>query len=57
VTSVLWALAHGILQGLPIIIALGLGLAWLRHKQDSVIPGMVLHASFNAIALTAALLV
>jgi membrane protease YdiL (CAAX protease family) len=57
VTAVLWGLAHGILEGLPIIIALGVGLAWLRHRQDSVLPGMLLHATFNALALSFSLLV
>jgi len=50
-TAVAFALGHGLLEGLPVLIALGAGLAYIRYRQDSVIPGMVLHASFNAIAL------
>lgn len=55
-TAVLWALAHGLLDALPVIILLGIGLAWIRYRQDSTIPGMLAHASFNGIALAASLL-
>jgi len=60
-TAILWVglafgLAHGLLEGLPILIVFGCGLAWLRERSDSVYPGMVVHASFNAIALIAAVL-
>jgi uncharacterized protein len=55
-SAVLFGLAHGLVESLPFIVALGVGLAWLRERQDSTIPGMFLHASFNAIALTASLL-
>ena len=61
VTAILWVglafgLAHGLLEGLPILIVFGCGLAWLRARSDSVYPGMVVHATFNAIALVAAVL-
>ena len=46
-SAILWALAHGLLEALPLIIALGIGLGWLRYRQDSTIPGMLLHATFN----------
>ena len=39
------------------IIVLGIGLAWIRYRQDSTIPGMVIHATFNGLALAASLLV
>jgi membrane protease YdiL (CAAX protease family) len=55
-TGVMFGLYHGLVYGLPILIAFGIGLAWLRERQDSVIPGMILHGTFNAIALAAALL-
>jgi membrane protease YdiL (CAAX protease family) len=55
-TGVLFGLYHGLVLGLPILIAFGIGLAWLRDRQNSTIPGMVLHAAFNAIALTVSLL-
>jgi membrane protease YdiL (CAAX protease family) len=55
-SSFLWALAHGLADALPVITLLGIGLAWIRHRQGSTIPGMFLHAAFNAFALTVALL-
>jgi membrane protease YdiL (CAAX protease family) len=55
-TAILWVgvafgLAHGLIEGLPILIVFGAGLAFLRSRTDSVYPGMVVHATFNAIAL------
>ena len=56
ITAVLWVglafgLAHGLVEGLPILIVFGAGLALIRVRTDSVYPGMVVHATFNAIAL------
>jgi membrane protease YdiL (CAAX protease family) len=56
-TAILWALAHGLLEALPVIVLLGVGLAWIRYRQDSTIPGMLIHATFNGLALAASLLV
>jgi membrane protease YdiL (CAAX protease family) len=58
-TAILWVgiafgLAHGLLEGLPILIVFGCGLAWLRARSDSVYPGMAVHGIFNAVALIAA---
>ena len=58
VAAVLWVgiafgLAHGLVEGLPILIVFGAGLALIRARTDSVYPGMVVHAAFNAIALIA----
>jgi uncharacterized protein len=58
-TAILWigvafGLAHGLLEGLPILIVFGCGLAWLRERSDSVYPGMLVHATFNAVALVVA---
>jgi hypothetical protein len=47
-------LAHGLLEGLPILIVFGSGLAFLRAQTDSVYPGMVVHGIFNAVALIVA---
>lgn len=49
-----WALAHGLVQAFPLIFALGLGLGLLRRETGSIVPGMLLHATFNGIALIAA---
>jgi membrane protease YdiL (CAAX protease family) len=54
-TAIAFGLAHGLVEGLPILIAFGLGLAWLRRRVESTIPGMILHGTFNAIALVLAL--
>jgi membrane protease YdiL (CAAX protease family) len=53
-TSVGWGLAHGLVQALPILVAFGVLLAFLRSRTDSVYPGMVVHGLFNTIALIVA---
>jgi membrane protease YdiL (CAAX protease family) len=53
-TALLFGLAHGLVEALPLLVAFGAGLAWIRLRQDSVLPGMVVHGSFNAIALAVA---
>jgi len=58
-TAILWVgvafgLAHGLIEGLPILIVFGSGLAFLRAQTDSVYPGMVVHGIFNAVALIVA---
>ena len=50
-SALFFGLAHGLVQALPLLVAFGIGLAWLRERQDSVIPGMILHGTFNGIAL------
>jgi membrane protease YdiL (CAAX protease family) len=55
-TAVIWAFAHGLLEALPVIFVLGIGLAWIRYRQDSTIPGMFVHATFNGLALAVSLL-
>ena len=47
----LFGLAHGLVVGLPILIAFGVGLAWLRSHTRSVYPSMALHGLFNAFNL------
>jgi membrane protease YdiL (CAAX protease family) len=54
--GVLFGLAHGLVQALPLLVALGSGLAYLRSRVDSVYPGMIVHGLFNAAALIAAVL-
>jgi uncharacterized protein len=55
--GLLFGLAHGLVVSLPVIAAFGCALAWIRARTGSVYPGMVLHASFNLIALVAAVTV
>lgn len=52
-----FGLVHGLVAGLPILAGFGMALAWVRWKTDSVIPGMIAHGLFNAIALIAAVTV
>jgi membrane protease YdiL (CAAX protease family) len=53
-TGVLFGLSHGLLIALPIIVVFGCVLGWIREKTASVFPGMILHSTFNLIALVAA---
>jgi uncharacterized protein len=57
VTALLFGLSHGLVQALPVLVAFGVGLAWLRSRTDSVYPGMLVHATFNALALALAVTV
>jgi membrane protease YdiL (CAAX protease family) len=50
-TAIAFGLAHGLVEALPVLVAFGLGLAYIRLRQDSVLPGILLHGLFNAIAL------
>lgn len=52
--GLLFGLAHGLVEALPVLAAFGAGLAYLRARTDSVYPGMVVHACFNALVLTLA---
>jgi uncharacterized protein len=52
--GILFGLAHGLVLSLPVIVVFGCALAWVRAQTDSVLPGMVAHALFNAVALIAA---
>jgi membrane protease YdiL (CAAX protease family) len=52
--GIAFGLAHGLVEALPFLVALGAGLAYLRSRVDSIIPGMFVHGLFNATALTLA---
>jgi membrane protease YdiL (CAAX protease family) len=56
-TGVLFGLSHGLLLSLPIIVVFGCVLAWIREQSGSVFPGMLLHGTFNLVALVAAVAV
>jgi membrane protease YdiL (CAAX protease family) len=49
--GIAFGLAHGLVEALLVLIPFGIALAWLRDRTDSVVPGMVVHALFNATAL------
>ena len=52
--GVLFGVAHGLVEALPFLVALGAGLAYLRYRVDSTVPGMIVHGLFNAVSLTIA---
>jgi membrane protease YdiL (CAAX protease family) len=56
-TAVLFGLVHGLVFALPVLVAFGVGLAWLRNRTDSVYPGMILHGTFNGLAIILAVTV
>jgi membrane protease YdiL (CAAX protease family) len=49
--GVAFGLAHGLLEALIVLVPFGMALAWLRDRTRSVVPGMFVHAFFNATAL------
>ena len=52
--GIAFGLAHGLVEAFPFLAAFGAGLAYLRSKVDSVYPGMIVHGTFNAVALAVA---
>ena len=57
ITGLLFGAAHGLLIALPVLAFFGLAVGWVRARTGSVYPGMILHGTFNGIALVAAVLV
>jgi membrane protease YdiL (CAAX protease family) len=57
VTALAWGLAHGLTAGLPVLVAFGVILGVVRLRTGSVLPGMLTHATFNAISLIVAVTV
>jgi uncharacterized protein len=51
-TAFLFAASHQALLTIPGLMVLGLGLAWLRERLDSLYPAMWLHVLNNALAIT-----
>jgi membrane protease YdiL (CAAX protease family) len=49
-----WALMHGFPDGIPVFVVFGIGLALIRERTGSTIPGMILHGLFNGIAIALA---
>ena len=52
--ALLFGLSHGLVLELPIVVLFGGLLAWVRARTGSVFPGMLLHATFNLVALVIA---
>jgi membrane protease YdiL (CAAX protease family) len=53
-TGLLFGLSHGLLVSLPVLVAFGCVVAWVRSQTDSIFPGMAIHSVFNALALVVA---
>lgn len=54
--GIAFGLWHGLVEALLVLIPFGVGLAYLRDRTRSVVPGMVVHALFNGAALAVAVL-
>ena len=53
-TAVAFTLAHGVIVDIPVILATGIGLGYMRASTGSLYPCIVLHAVFNGFGLIAA---
>jgi uncharacterized protein len=49
VTGLAFALAHGILDGIPVFFVIGSALAFVRSRTQSIYPSMLMHGLFNGI--------
>jgi membrane protease YdiL (CAAX protease family) len=53
VTVLLTACAHALIHGLPavfpLVVALGIGLGWVRERSGSIVPGVIVHGLNNAV--------
>ena len=47
---------HGLVQAELVLVPFGIGLAYLRDRTRSTIPGMFVHAAFNGLALALSVL-
>jgi membrane protease YdiL (CAAX protease family) len=56
-SGIAFACVHGLVEGLVVFTAFGAGLAYLRLRTSSIWPCVAVHAIFNGVALTVALLV
>jgi membrane protease YdiL (CAAX protease family) len=54
--GVAFGLWHGLVEALLVLIPFGVGLAYLRDRTSSVVPGIVVHGLFNGLALAVAVL-
>ena len=48
-TAFMFALAHGILDGIPVFFVIGTALAFVRSRTKSIYPCMLMHGLFNGI--------
>jgi len=57
VTAVAFTLAHGVIVDVPVILATGVGLGYMRASTGSIYPCIALHGFFNGFGLVVAALV
>jgi CAAX protease family protein len=57
VTAVAFTLAHGVIVDIPVILATGIGLGYMRAATGSILPCIALHGFFNGFGLVVAALV
>lgn len=53
-SGVAFALGHGVVRDLPVILVLGLGFSLLRAQSGSLLPSLILHVFTNTLAMLAA---
>lgn len=51
VTAIAFALAHGLIVGIPVFFVIGAGLAFLRFRTNSLLPPILVHMAFNGLQL------
>ncbi len=56
-TALAFTFAHGVIVDIPVILATGIGLGYMRASTGSIYPCIALHAFFNGFALVIAALV
>jgi membrane protease YdiL (CAAX protease family) len=56
-TAIAFTLAHGVIVDIPVILATGIGLGYMRAATGSLYPCIALHAAFNGFGLVVAALV
>jgi membrane protease YdiL (CAAX protease family) len=49
--GILFGLAHGLVEGLLVLVPFGMALAWLRARTESIYPCIAVHVFFNSIVL------
>jgi membrane protease YdiL (CAAX protease family) len=57
VTAIAFTLAHGVTVDIPVILATGIGLSYMRASTGSIYPCIALHSFFNGFGLVVAALV
>jgi membrane protease YdiL (CAAX protease family) len=57
ITAVAFTFAHGVIVDIPVILATGIGLGYMRASTGSIYPCIALHGFFNGFGLVVAALV